>query len=196
MRGKILYHVLQSLREVASDNIDLFDVFLKAGHGASYGKINDLLIQKQKKKIHDLQLRESNARVRQRYMNLLSYLRRHQLIKEEMHKNGKLVRITPTGLRKLSFLEERLKRALPNAIYRAQAGNKFVIVMFDIPEKEKWKREWLRKTLHAMGLKLIQKSVWIGKIQLPKEFLNDLRKYRLVEYIEIFEAMWSEHIKA
>ena len=62
-----------------------------------------------------------------------------------------------------------------------------VIVIFDVPEKEKWKREWLRNTLRELGMKNVQKSVFIGKVKIPELFLENMRKLHAIDYVEIFE---------
>ena len=60
--------------------------------------------------------------------------------------------------------------------------------MFDIPEKEKWKRVWLREVLGLCGFKMLQRSVWAGKNKIPEEFLADLRNFNMLEYVHIFEV--------
>lgn len=60
------------------------------------------------------------------------------------------------------------------------------IFIFDIPEKEKLKRNNLRIELICLGFKLLQKSVWLGKGPLPLEFIEYLNKYDLINYIHIF----------
>ena len=57
----------------------------------------------------------------------------------------------------------------------------------DIPESERKKRAWLRSALKNLNFKMIQQSVWIGKVRIPEEFLRDLRNMHLTEYVEIFE---------
>lgn len=49
-----------------------------------------------------------------------------------------------------------------------------MIVAFDIPEKERKKRAWLRIELSNYGFAALQKSVWIGKGPLPASFIEDL----------------------
>jgi len=52
---------------------------------------------------------------------------------------------------------------------------KKIIVIFDIPEKKKKVREWLRRQIKMWGFEIIQKSVWIGDGPLPKEFNKRLQ---------------------
>ena len=74
---------------------------------------------------------------------------------------------------------------------RSKNDDRLIIVIFDIPERERRKRAWLRLALKNIGLKLIQRSVWMGKVQIPKEFLDDIRELHLVNFVEIFEITKS-----
>ena len=76
---------------------------------------------------------------------------------------------------------------MPQSQYQKLDTDKFSIVAFDVPERERRKRDWLRATLGRMGYKTIQRSVLLGKTKIPSEFLDDLRKLHMVDYVEIFE---------
>jgi len=71
--------------------------------------------------------------------------------------------------------------------YQKERGNKFIIVVFDIPEIQKRKRNWLRAALKNLDFKMVQKSVWFGRVKIPKEFLDHLCEMKLIDYVEIFE---------
>lgn len=71
------------------------------------------------------------------------------------------------------------------------AGNqrwdkKWRLVVFDIPEKIRGRRDYLRKELNYLGFHQLQKSVWVSPYPLPPEFseivseLNLGKNYRLV----------------
>ena len=68
-----------------------------------------------------------------------------------------------------------------------RAKEKRLIVIFDIPEKKKGYREWLRMELVGFGFNLVQKSVWFGPT-LPKEFLEYLEEIKLLKHIRFFRA--------
>ena len=38
-----------------------------------------------------------------------------------------------------------------------------------------------------MNFRILQKSVWIGKVKIPKEFIDDLKELNMINYVEIFE---------
>ena len=65
---------------------------------------------------------------------------------------------------------------------------KNMIVIFDIPERMRKKRNWLRQGLVYLGFSLLQKSVWFGPAPLPHEFLVSLKELELLRFIKFFEA--------
>ena len=60
------------------------------------------------------------------------------------------------------------------------------LVIFDIPERERKKRDWIRLELTACDFKPLQKSVWIGDRALPQEFLENLAELNLLSRVHIF----------
>lgn len=72
------------------------------------------------------------------------------------------------------------------SIAQGKKDGQEVIVVFDIPEKYKKKRDWLRRELISFGLKPIQKSVLIGKTRFPSSFVDDLEELDLLPYVHIF----------
>jgi DNA-binding transcriptional regulator PaaX len=71
--------------------------------------------------------------------------------------------------------------------YKKIFDNKLKVIIFDIPEKERHKREWLRVSLLALGFSFLQQSVWMGKNKIPESFIVDLRDRKLLPCVEIFE---------
>lgn len=60
------------------------------------------------------------------------------------------------------------------------------LVIFDIPERERKKRDALRFELLAYNFKQLQKSVWIGYNPLPNDFIELLDHLRLKNHVHIF----------
>mgnify|MGYP001582366406 CR=1 FL=1 len=127
-----------------------------------------------------------------RLYNIISWLKRDGLI--EKKKNGRW-RATTKGKERWAKIIERLKNPLPSTRYQKDDSKELKIIVFDIPEKEKRKREWLRRALNALGFKMLQKSVWIGRSKLPEEFINDLAKLHLLSYIEILAITKSGSLR-
>ena len=59
------------------------------------------------------------------------------------------------------------------------------LVIFDIPEKNRIQRDWLRFKLKQLGFRKMQMSVWWGRGTLPEEFIADLEKYDILPHIHI-----------
>jgi len=60
------------------------------------------------------------------------------------------------------------------------------VVIFDIPEKERWKRRWLRTSLAALGFRMVQRSVFVGRGKISRRFLNKLADLAILPYVKIF----------
>lgn len=189
MKGDIIFKVLESVEKVALGFADLFEVFLEAGYGASLGNLEYRLRKKENKGTDE----EEKQRIAQRYYSMLSRLKKEGFLEEPTIKNGRSFFLTSAGKKKLSFLK-RKRKELPR-MPKVQDGPTFVIVAFDIPEREKRKRDWLRQSLRHMGLSMVQKSVWIGKVRLPEDFMESLRRLRLLDCVEIFEITRTGTLK-
>lgn len=187
MRGNLTVKILQTLKEMSFEGADLCEAILVAGYGASGSKVRKLA--------EDLRERRSvkNAlftekRYRRNYQKLVSKLKAQGLLKVEDRGGQDFFSITSAGRTKLAVLESEANRRMPEVSYELVSSLHPIIVSFDIPEKQKRKREWLREALKRLGLKMVQKSVWIGLGRVPKQFLEDLEKLNLLECIEIFEV--------
>jgi len=184
MKGEITLKFLEEIKDFVGSGADLFEVFLRAGYGASAGKLRYEFSKAQKER----RQRQELAQYRKRYARFLYRLRQDGLIKGKEQKSGKLVTLTPKGRKKLMALKERYAGRLPEvSAYDKNESDKFIIVVFDIPERERKKRDWLRSVLKNIGLKLVQKSVWMGKVKVSKDFIDDLSELKLIDYVEIFE---------
>ncbi len=87
-----------------------------------------------------------------------------------------------------------LKNVLPahTRMLRKQRTEKRMIIAFDIPERYRRKRNWLRLELGVLGFTMLQKSVWFGPAPLPKSFIRSLEELRLIPFMKFFEARESE----
>ena len=189
MRGDKIIRILEALRDSSLGSSDLLEAFLGAGYGALAGKMQYLIVEKKRKRQKDRVWFEEFVRERQKFHNLIYYLKSDGIISESVHGKGKWYTLAEKGRRKLVALLTTKNAAipLPQSQYQKLDTNKFTIVAFDVPERERRKRDWLRATLGRMGYKTIQRSVLLGKTKIPSEFLDDLRKLHMVDYVEIFE---------
>ena len=59
------------------------------------------------------------------------------------------------------------------------------LVTFDVPEKQRQKRDWLRRELIACGYDMLQRSVFIGARPLPAEFIKTVEELGLTKNVHI-----------
>lgn len=62
------------------------------------------------------------------------------------------------------------------------------LICFDIPEHDRAKRQWLRGELVAYGYRQLQKSVWIGEVPLPSDFIATLDALELRGCVHILHV--------
>ena len=185
MKKKITF-ILEKLGGAALEVGVLFLAFLNAGHGASYSKL-EYERRKIEKGIGDLLEEQTKAR----YSKLIYKFKKEGLIKEEYRNKRKFLIITVKGKKKLASLLDKESKSLPQAVYPKEKINYSIIVIFDIPEQKRNKRNWLRQALREINFEMVQKSVWIGKTKIPKDFLVDLDELGISQYVEIFAVSKS-----
>ena len=65
------------------------------------------------------------------------------------------------------------------------------LVIFDIPERERKKRDTLRAELIGYGFEGLQRSVWIGYRPLPADFIEFLDSLNLKNKVHLFSVRES-----
>jgi len=73
-------------------------------------------------------------------------------------------------------------------IYKKPENKSKIIIIFDIPEKERQTRNWLRNQIKLWGFTMIQQSVWLGTAPLPEEFQERAKLLNIKKYIKIFNV--------
>jgi|SRR3989344_613304 len=121
-----------------------------------------------------------NDRNKKKFSNLVSYLKSSGYIKVKNLEGKKTVMITKEGLGKAlraSFKIENKKK---------REDGKWIMVIFDIPEKYKKSRDLLRSILHNLGYKIFQKSVWVCPYDVLEKTEKLMQLYNLENYVKIF----------
>lgn len=95
--------------------------------------------------------------------------------------------VTLEGEELLNGRSSDIKRFFPTLKSQMKSIPKNLIVIFDIPEKKKRYREWLRSELVGFGFEMVQRSVWLGP-SLPKEFVEYLSDNSLLKHIKFFRS--------
>lgn len=126
---------------------------------------------KRKQRIREEQIRNS-----------FYYLKRNGLIKARMSGKQIYVSLTEEGkkiAKKCKFDELKIKKS-------KKWDKKWRILVFDIEEKDRSKREALRGKIKELGLFKLQKSIWIY----PYDFENELTELQKFFRFQEGEAMY------
>lgn len=186
MKGDKTRIILDILANAAQTAGELCDIFFATYH-ESYRRARNFGIRYRPPPSRNPKVEE-----RALFYNLLAKLNAQGLI-EKTHRNA--WRPTKRGHKKRRGLHAQQKMIIPRAHYPVKPSLTWNIIMFDIPEKEKRKREWLRAALVAMGCRRLQKSVFAGRIKLPEQFLDDVRLLHLLPHVEIFAITKTGSLK-
>lgn len=117
---------------------------------------------------------------RLKFKKLIYHLKTNNYIKVKNLENKKAIILTKKGLDKAlkaSFvIEGKVKRK----------DGKWIMLMFDVPEKYRGSRNLLRSVLHNLGYKLFQQSVWVTPYDVSEKTERLIQMYNLDEFVKIF----------
>ena len=119
---------------------------------------------------------------RRNFQSLLSKLKREGFIQQADGKGSLLWKVTKLGKTKIDFEKRR------NLIEEASVSANPIIVSYDIPERLRNERKWLREVLLLLDYQPVHKSVWIGNKRISENLLRELRKREILNGTQIFEV--------
>lgn len=182
----IVEKILEVLQMQAENAVDLFNI-ITTDRSTSYRRARRSLLRGPAEFKYDW---ADLYRRRQAFHSLLNKLKREGFIVRKRAVRNSLWSVTEQGLERLSFLRDKRKRGpgLSKKKYYVKKNQGVVIIAFDVPERERKKRSWLRASLLSLGFKKIQQSVWLGRIRIPSEFIEDLKDHNMLSYIQIFSV--------
>lgn len=121
---------------------------------------------------------------------LNEHFEKKKIIKNTLRKN--LERLVAQGIVKKKgagfLLSEEGKKLFEHMGLRRKFLNKkwdkkYRLVIFDIPEKKKHDREWLREELYLLEYVQLQESVFISKHSLPEDIIDEIQKRKLDDHV-------------
>ena len=116
---------------------------------------------------------------RQQFSRLIYRLKRNNLIKVKNLKGKKAIILTKRGIDKTfkaSFKVQERKR---------RKDGKWIMIIFDVPQKHSKARNLLRSVLLNLGYKMFQQSVWITPYDVSEKTERLLQAYSLDQYVKI-----------
>ncbi|MFA6136272.1 MAG: hypothetical protein WC705_02855 [Candidatus Paceibacterota bacterium] len=186
MKGDKTLEVL----ELLEGGFEFFGAFVEAFLSAGYGASSSRLDYEHNKALDRRSEEKQKLEERRRLHSLIYKLKKEGLITSAKKKES-IPFLTKKGIASLKILRKKKSNSLPVPDYKTNKSNDITIVTFDVPEKEKRKRYWLRVALKNMDFYMIQKSVWFGKVGLPESFIEDVRRINVLGYLEIFKVTKS-----
>src|SRR3989304_8945056 len=184
MRGELMKKILNVLKDITLSQVDLLEAIMASGYGASSGKINytykKIREERYISEIEYAEFLETKKKIQQYLYNLK---KDGLIVKIDNNK----VKISEKGKEKLASLDKIFDiKKLPKEI-----SNILIIVTFDIPEDQRSDRDWFRSILRFLDFKMVHKSVWLGKVKIPKQLILEMGKRGILDFVEIFEISKS-----
>jgi len=175
---KALLGLLSTVGEATFEVID--ESFLNPNY-AFTGFSRELLGLNNKNEFNDYRKREAKLR-----RNLLAVtlwrLEREGLVSRSGPRKHALWGITTAGEHRLHDF-----KIFQSMVNLSPEDGQIRIVSFDIPEKDRWKRDRLRELLGVCGYSLLQRSLWVGKRPLARFVFSAIKKWKLRHHVHIFE---------
>jgi len=91
--------------------------------------------------------------------------------------------LTDDGEKEADNIRSKMEKAKPK-----KWDGKWRVIVFDVPEKLRGKRDLLRRELVGFGFAQLQRSVWIYPHPLPEEFKDLWEKAGILKHCVIFES--------
>lgn len=180
-KRKLMPMLLEALQRGAETTAALFDA-MTSGYGASYRKLRRIGQYGPPSFRTDW----ASAYVeRKEFYNLLNRLKRDGIIEKEGKLHHALWRLTTKGAQKLARFRSAPRIPLPT--YQNKRDATWRVVTYDVPEREREKRVWIRAALISLQFSPLQESVWVGARTISSSFLRDLKEMRMLKYVQIFE---------
>ena len=186
MKGEIIYKILQSLGDGVFNYLDFTNAFLKAGYGATGNKIRYEFLKIQNTRI----VSQLNKQKIINFRKYLSKLKKGGFILEN---NASQIYLSEKGKNKLNNFQNSF--SLNKDLYKKKVGERVIVISYDIPVAFNKERNILRDMLRTLGLYMVHRSVWVGKVVLPERFVIDLNKLGVMDYVEILEVTKNGTLK-
>ena len=116
---------------------------------------------------------KQRSREQREFYDLLYRLKRDGFITGKQTGNKNRWLRTAKGEKKIDILKKYFSETRPRNKYEKENDSEIKIIAFDIPEKYRRKRWWLRGAVKSMGFTMLQKSVWISVMDMETELRRE-----------------------
>lgn len=121
--------------------------------------------------------------------DIVEYRRRSEFVPRDITRNFSYLKrrgyLRPEGADRFTFSDSAKIKLLGDLVALRKEDGKKRVVIFDIPESERWLRDVFRGHMKTLGFVMLQRSVWVSK--LPCEDLVSLlaKHYGVVKYTRL-----------
>ncbi len=155
---------LWGIYDFVSGIVDISDSF-------SIKSINDIACPGMKKEY--LKYRKKMDKIR--FSKFISYLKSKGYINTPEINGVKSIMITQKGIDKVLIVKNKFSKL------KLRKDKKWQMVLFDIEETERKKRDNFRLELKKLGYKSMQKSVWVSPYDVLEKTQNIIKSLRIVD---------------
>ena len=115
-----------------------------------------------------------------KFNQLIYHLKRSNYIKTRNLKENKAIILTKKGIYKVLNVSFKIERK------PKRKDGKWIMLIFDIPERYSKSRSLLRSILYNLGYTMFQQSVWITPYDVSEKTEKLLQFYSLDRFVRIF----------
>jgi DNA-binding transcriptional regulator PaaX len=114
------------------------------------------------------------------FSRFVRYLQEQGYIKVKALEGAKGIVLTVKGAERVLRVKRKVKEK------KKRKDGKWIMIIFDIPEKRKQAREYLRAALADLGYQKLQQSVWVCPYDVYNETEEAVRSYRIIPCVKLF----------
>ncbi|MCK4782022.1 CRISPR-associated endonuclease Cas2 [Candidatus Parcubacteria bacterium] len=124
-------------------------------------------------------------RSKRQFGQFINYLKKKGYIKIKNLEEGRGILLTVKGKQKALTVEYKLNPKFKSKL-KKRKDKKWIMVIFDIPEKKRKYRDNFRKFLYNLGFQKLQRSIWISPYEVSKDLEKIIRAFLLDKFVKIF----------
>jgi len=114
------------------------------------------------------------------FSRFIQYLQEKGYIRVRALEGTKGIVLTRKGAERVLQVKRKLKEK------KKRKDGKWIMIIFDIPEKRKQARELLRGALLDLGYQKLQQSVWVSPYDVYDETEETVRSYHIIPCVKLF----------
>lgn len=127
----------------------------------------------------DLKKLEEKRLGKERFGRLIKYLKYNGYLYVKKEKNKEAVIITPKGAKKILEIKTKIE-GIPK-----RKDGKWQMVIFDIPEEIRGKRDYFRTGLKRLKYQRLQRSIWVCPYDVLKDTEQLVKDLKLDAFVKI-----------